>query len=107
MCDIAIFPSFSVNCGNFTEKSYDCITQQRGTELSMSRSVRKGGCTWCTCIPPPPPIWEKSSAQKCPKEERKFGPDMLAKKNVHVPLRCHKIKTKKLWKKKKIVKGKG
>ena len=106
MCDIAIFPSFSVNCGNFTEKSYDCITQQRGTELSMSRRVRKGGALGARASPPPP-IWEKSSAQKCPKEERKFGPDMLAKKNVHVPLRCHKIKTKKLGKKKKIVKGKG
>ena len=56
---------------------------------------------------PSPPTWEKSSAQKCPKEERKFRPDMLAKKNVHVPLRYHKIKTKKLGKKKKIVKGKG
>ena len=54
-----------------------------------------------------PPTWEKSSAQKCPKEKRKFRPDMSAKKNVHVPLRHHKIKTKKLGKKKKIVKGKG
>ena len=44
---------------------------------------------------PPPPL-EKSSAQKCPKEERKFHLDMSAKKNVHVPLRCHKIKTKKI-----------
>ena len=38
--------------------------------------------------PPPPPTWEKSSAQKCPKEERKFRPDMSAK-----------IKTKKVGKK--------
>ena len=28
---------------------------------------------------PPPPTWEKSSAQKCPNEERKFRPDMSAK----------------------------
>ena len=53
------------------------------------------------------PTWEESSAQKCQKEKRKFRPDMSAKKNVHVPLRYHKIKTKKLGKKKKIVKGKG
>ena len=49
--------------------------------------------------PPPPPTWEKCSAQKCPKEERKFRPDMSAKKNVHVPLRYDKIKTKKVGKK--------
>ena len=46
-----------------------------------------------------PPTWEKNSAQKCPKEERKFRPDMSAKKNVHVPLRYDKIKTKKVGKK--------
>ena len=54
-----------------------------------------------------PPTWEKGSAQKCPKEKRKFRQDISAKKNVHVPLRYHKIKTKKLGKKKKIVKGNG
>ena len=43
-----------------------------------------------------PPNWEKSSAQNCPKEERKLRPDMWAKKNVHVPLRYNKIKTKKV-----------
>ena len=42
------------------------------------------------------PPWEKSSAQKCPKEEKKFRPEMSAKKNVHVPLRYDKIKTKKV-----------
>ena len=52
-----------------------------------------GGCTGCTCTPP---TWEKGSAQKCPKEEKKFRPDMSAKKNVHVPLRYDKIKTKKI-----------
>ena len=56
---------------------------------------------------PPPPTWEKSSAQKCPKEERKFRPDMSVKKNVHDPPRYDKIKTKKVGKKKKTVKGKG
>ena len=66
-----------------------------------------GGVHWVHVQPPPPPTWEKSSAQKCPKEKRKFRPDMSAKKNVHVPLRYHKVKTKKLGKKKKIVKGKG
>ena len=43
-----------------------------------------------------PPTWEKSSAQKCLKEEKKFRPDMSAKMNVHVPLRYDKIKTKKV-----------
>ena len=47
-----------------------------------------------------PPSWKKAP-QKCPKEERKFRPDMSAKKNVHVPLRCDKIKTKKIGKKEK------
>ena len=56
---------------------------------------------------PPTPTWEKSSAQKCPKEERKFRPDMSAKKNVHVPLRYHKIKTKKLGIKEENGKRKG
>ena len=46
-----------------------------------------------------PPTWEKNSAQKCSKEKRKFRPDMSAKKNVHFPLRYHKIKTKRLGKK--------
>ena len=59
----------------------------------------QGECTGCTCTPPPP-TWEKGSAQKCPKEERKFRPDMSAKKNVHVPFRYDKIKlTKRVGKK--------
>ena len=55
----------------------------------------------------PPPHLENSSAQKCPKEERKFRPDMSAKKNVHVLLRYNKIKTKKVEKKEDISKRKG
>ena len=55
----------------------------------------------------PAPTREKSSAQKCPQEERKFRPDMSAKKIVHVQLRYNKIKTEKVGKKKKRVKGKG
>ena len=51
---------------------------------------------------PPPPTLEKSSAQKCSKEERKFHPDMSAKKNVHVPLRYDKINTKNVGKKEDI-----
>ena len=56
---------------------------------------------------PPPPTSEKSSAQKCPKEERKFRPDMSVKKNVHVPLRYDKIKTIKVGKKEEKSKRKG
>ena len=55
----------------------------------------------------PPPNWEKSSAHKFPKEERKFHPDMSVKKNVHVPLRYNKIKTKKVGKKEGKSKRKG
>ena len=56
------------------------------------------------CTPPPHPHLEKkSSAQKCPKEERKFHPDMSAKKNVHVSLRCDKIKTKVLETNKQVI----
>ena len=46
--------------------------------------------------PTPTPTWEKSSAQRCPKEERKFRPDMSAKNNLHVPFTYDKIKTKKV-----------
>ena len=76
--------------------------------MILSRRVHRGGggCTGCTCTPPPP-TWEKSSAQKCPKEERKLCPDMSAKKNVHVPLRFDKIKTKKVGKKEENSKKKG
>ena len=44
---------------------------------------------------------------KCPKEEGKFRPDMSAKKNVRVPLRYDKIKTKKVGKKEEKSKRKG
>ena len=62
-----------------------------------------GGGGGCTCTP----HLEKSSAQKCSKEERKFRPDMSGKKNVHVPLRYDKIKTKRVGKKEDISKIKG
>ena len=65
-----------------------------------STGADAGGCTGCTCTPPHP-AWEKSSTQKCPKEERKFGPDISAKKKALVPLRYHKIKMKKLGKKRR------
>ena len=55
----------------------------------------------------PPPHLEKSSAQKRPKEERKFCPDMSSKKNVHVLLRYDKIKMKKVGEKEDISKRKG
>ena len=54
-----------------------------------------------------PLTWEKSSAQKCPKEERRFRPDVSAKKYVHVPLRYDKIRTKKVGKKEEKSKRKG
>ena len=76
-------------------------------KIMYGRRVRKGGggCTGCTCTPPP--TWEKSSAHKCPKEVGKFRPNMSAKKNVRVPLRYDKIKTKKVGKKEEKSKRKG
>ena len=51
---------------------------------------------------------KKLPLRNVPKEERKFRPNMSAKKDVYVPLRYDKIKTKKVGeKKKKRVKGKG
>ena len=40
------------------------------------------------------PTWEKSSVQKCPKEARRFRPDMSAKKNVHFHSNMTKLKRK-------------
>ena len=54
----------------------------------------------------PFPHLKKRSAQKRPKEERKFRPDILAKR-MHVPLRYNKIKTKKLGEKEEESKKKG
>ena len=67
-------------------------------KIMYGRRVRKGGVHWVH-LHPPPPTWEKSSAHKCPKEVGKFRPNMSAKKNVRVPLRYDKIKTKKVGKK--------
>ena len=54
-------------------------------------------------VHPPPPNQEKSSAQKCPKEEIKFRPEISAKQNVHVPLRYDKINTKVLEINKQVI----
>ena len=70
-----------------------------------TRCVRRGGALGARA--PPPPNLEKSSAQKCSKEERKLRPDMAAKRKVHVPLRYDKIKTKKVGKKEDKSKRKG
>ena len=69
----------------------------------MQARTQGGGCTGCRCTPPP----EKNSTQKCPKEERTFRPDMSVNKNVHVPLRYDRIKTKKVGKKEDSSKRKG
>ena len=54
-------------------------------------------------VHPSPPHLEKSSAQKCSKEERKFHPEISAKRDVHVPLRYDKIKTKVLETNKQVI----
>ena len=56
------------------------------------RRVRRGGGALGARASP---TLEKSSAQKCPKEERKFRPNMSAKKIVHVPFRYDKLKRKR------------
>ena len=73
-----------------------------GHRIDYNAGAYAGGVHWVH-VHPPPPTWEKSSTQKLksPKEKRKFRPDMSAKKNVHVPLRYDKIKTKKVGKKEK------
>ena len=73
-------------------------------DIIVAAGAYAGGGALGACAPP---TWEKSSAQKCPKEERNFRPDMLAKRNVRVPLRYHKIKTKRLGKKEENSKKKG
>ena len=65
----------------------------------------QGGVHWVHVQPPP--NLEKSSAKKFPIEERKFRPDMSAKKNVHAPLRYDKIKTRKVGKKEDTSERKG
>ena len=75
-------------------------------QVDLCRRERRGKRHWMH-VHPPPPTWEKSSAKKCPKEERKFRPGMSAKKNVHVLLRYNKIKTKKVGKKEENSKRKG
>ena len=47
-------------------------------------------------VHPLPPNQEKSFAQKCPKEEIKFRPEISAKQNVYIPLRYDKTNTKVL-----------
>ena len=92
-------------------KHHNCREKLKGIKLNFKVAIQSnrnipgvyaGGVVHRVHLHPPPPlIWEKSSAQKCPKEERKFRPDMSAKKNLNVPLRYDKIKTKKVEKKKK------
>ena len=76
---------------------------ETSSRIWQARTQGRGGVHW---VHVHPPTWEKSSAQKCPKEERKFLPDMSAKKNVHVPLRYDKIKTKMVGKKREKSKRK-
>ena len=75
-------------------------------KIMYGRRVRKGGCTGCTCTPPPPPGKKvpltnvqkrrESSAQICrPKRMCAFRSDTT------------KLKRKRLGKRRKRVKGKG
>ena len=75
-------------------------------KIFFTAGAYAGGGGVCALGARAPPTWEKKSAQKCPKR-RKLRPEMSAKKNVHVPLRYHKIKTKKLGKKEENSKERG
>ena len=57
-------------------------------------------------VHPPPPPGNKVPLRNV-QEERKFHQDMSARKNVRVPLRYDKIKTKKVGKKEEKSKRKG
>ena len=54
-------------------------------------------------VHPLPPNQEKSFAQKCPKEEIKFRPEISAKQNVYIPLRYDKTNTKVLEINKQVI----
>ena len=66
----------------------------------------QGGCTGCMCTPPPPP-GKKVPLRNVPKRRESFAQICRQKKNVHVPLRFDKIKTKKVGKKEEKSKRKG
>ena len=75
-----------------------------GGRVNYVRRVRRGGGALGARAPP---HLKKSSAQKCPKEERKFRPDKLAKRMCTFRSDTTKLKRKRQGKKKISVKEKG
>ena len=53
-----------------------------------------GGALGAHATPPPPHLEKKLCSEIFKRGEEKFFPDMSAKKNMHIPLRYDKIKTK-------------
>ena len=74
--------------------------------IEQAQARTQGGCTGCTCTPPPH-LGKKFRSEMSKKEERKFRSDISEKRNVHVPLRYDKIKTKKVEKKEENSKMEG
>ena len=78
-------------------KTFDEFLQKTGAYAG-------GGCTGCTCTPPP---GKKVPLRNFQKRKESSAQICQQNKNVHVPLRYDKYKLKKSEKKKKRVKGKG
>ena len=70
------------------------------------RRVRRGEVHWVHVHPPPPP-GKKVPLRNVQKRRESSAQIYRQKKNVHVPLRYDKMKTKKVGKNKKIVNRKG
>ena len=62
---------------------------------SLQARTQGGECTGCTRIPPPR---KKVQLRNVQKRGESSAQNMSAKKNVHVPLRYDKMKTKKVGK---------
>ena len=67
-----VFLRWPLNKGKYTYKK--AVSDPSG----IPGAYAGGGVHWVHVHPPP--TWEKSSPQKCPKEEIAFRPDISAKK---------------------------
>ena len=74
--------------------------------VNLSRRVLRRGALGARTSPPPPP-WNKVPLRNVQKMIKSSAQICRQKKNVHIPLRYHKIKTTKLGKKEENSKRKG
>ena len=88
-------------CCLFTKMLRPFVGRWRSQEVeSIMSGAYAGGVGALGARAPPPPTWKKSSAQKSPKEERKFRPDKLAKRMCTFRSDTTKLKRKRQGKKK-------